>query len=242
MTEQSNEAVVFADSESVQESAYVNSVFSNQQPDARAGNSMLIHDIAKNFYSKQSVFKRSLIDREVKHVFPGVSFSIKDCEVFGLLGPNGAGKTTLINILVGNLNPTTGEIKIMGYPRSSSVVRNHIGVVPQFDTLFEELTVCDHLKLIALLHNISLKAARHQSKLIAERVGLERDPFLHKASLLSGGQKRRLTLGMAMMSQPRVLLLDEPTVLLDFVFENRPDWILKVGTRSGRQSSRSSRV
>ena len=198
----------------MKEGSYVESVFSNQQPGARAGNSLLVHAIAKNFYSKQFKFLCHFMCRAVKHVFPGVSFSIKDCEVFGLLGPNGAGKTTLINILVGNVNPTAGEIKIMGHPRSLAVVRNHIGVVPQFDTLFDELTVCDHFKLVALLHNVSLKTARHQSKLIAERVELDRDPFLHKASLLSGGQKRRLTLGMAMMSQPRVLLLDEPTVRL----------------------------
>ena len=150
--------------------------------------------------------------REVKHVFPGVSFSIKDCEVFGLLGPNGAGKTTLINILIGNLHPTSGDIAIMGKTNSSSAIRNHIGVVPQFDVLFDELTVEDHLKLIALLHNIPLKKASLQSKLLAEQVGLEKDAFRHKALLLSGGQKRRLTLGMAMMSQPSVLLLDEPTV------------------------------
>lgn len=152
------------------------------------------------------------MSRNTKRVFPEVSFSIKDCEVFGLLGPNGAGKTTLINILTHNLNPTKGEIKIMGRPLSITAIRNNMGVVPQFDLLFDELTVSDHLQLIALLHNVSLKKSYHQAKLLAEQIGLERDAFSHKAALLSGGQKRRLTLGMAMMTQPRVLLLDEPTV------------------------------
>ena len=100
----------------------------------------------------------------------------------------------------------------MGNSHSNSTIRNHIGVVPQFDILFDELTVEDHLILIALLHNTPLKKASLQSKLLAEQIGLEKDPFRHKALLLSGGQKRRLTLGMAMMSQPSVLLLDEPTV------------------------------
>ena len=148
----------------------------------------------------------------MKHVFPDVSFAIMDCEVFGLLGPNGAGKTTLINILTGKLNPSSGKIKVMGYPISSYVIASQIGVVPQFDLLFDNLTVADHLHLIALLHNVSLNRAHHQAKILAEQIGLDRDAFNHKASLLSGGQKRRLTLGMAMMSQPRVLLLDEPTV------------------------------
>ena len=70
-------------------------------------------------------------------MFPDVSFAIKDCEVFGLLGPNGAGKTTLINILTGKLNPSSGKIKVMGYPISSYVIASQIGVVPQFDLLFE---------------------------------------------------------------------------------------------------------
>lgn len=201
-----------SDSETLNEAAYVDSIFAKQQPTSRYGNTLLVKDISKNFYLKQYVSLDSLTGRKVKHVFPGISFSIKDCEVFGLLGPNGAGKTTLINILVNNLNPTTGDLLIMGHPRSMDAVRNHIAVVPQFDILFDELTVFDHLQLIALLHNIPLSASRHQAKLIAEQIGLEKDAFYHHGSLLSGGQKRRLTLGMAMMSQPRILLLDEPTV------------------------------
>ena len=94
----------------------------------------------------------------------------------------------------------------------NAVLFNSILYLFKSSSLFDNLTVADHLHLIALLHNVSLNRAHHQAKILAEQIGLDRDAFNHKASLLSGGQKRRLTLGMAMMSQPRVLLLDEPTV------------------------------
>lgn len=87
-----------------------------------------------------------------------------------------------------------------------------IGVVPQFDTFFNELTVKEHLALVARLHNVSKKDIPYMTKEIAEKVGLGHDAFQHTSALLSGGQKRRLTLGMALMSKPLLLFLDEPTV------------------------------
>ena len=153
------------------------------------------------------------MNRGSKRVFPELSFSIGDREVFGLLGPNGAGKTTLINILTGNLNPNEGDLKIFGHTYKDKMrVKQLIGVVPQFDTFFNELTVNEHLALVARLHNIPKKDIRYMTKEIAEKVGLGHDAFEHTSALLSGGQKRRLTLGMALMSKPLLLFLDEPTV------------------------------
>lgn len=154
-----------------------------------------------------------LNDRGPKRVFPELSFSIGDKEVFGLLGPNGAGKTTLINILTGNLNPNEGNLKIFGHTYKDKMkVKQMIGVVPQFDVFFNELSVKDHLILVARLHNVPRKELPYMTKEIAEKVGLGHDAFQHTSSLLSGGQKRRLTLGMALMSKPLLLFLDEPTV------------------------------
>ena len=154
-----------------------------------------------------------LSTRGSKRVFPELSFSIGDREVFGLLGPNGAGKTTLINILTGNLNANEGELKIFGHTYKDKMqVKQLIGVVPQFDTFFNELTVKEHLALVARLHNVSKKDIPYMTKEFAEKVGLGHDAFQHTSALLSGGQKRRLTLGMALMSKPLLLFLDEPTV------------------------------
>ena len=84
--------------------------------------------------------------------------------------------------------------------------------MPQFDTFFDELSVSDHLQLIARLHHVNSGYYRMAAKRVAEQVGLDHDAFSFMSSKLSGGQKRRLTLGMALMSHPKLLFLDEPTV------------------------------
>lgn len=133
--------------------------------------------------------------------------------MFGLLGPNGAGKTTLINIMTCNLNPNMGQMKIFGFKETDvKHIRELIAVVPQFDTFFEDMTVEEHLALVARLHHTKRSLIEGFCKEKAEVVGLSHDAFKRKASVMSGGQKRRLTLGMALMSQPRLLFLDEPTV------------------------------
>lgn len=142
-----------------------------------------------------------------------MSFSIHDNEIVGLLGPNGAGKTTLINILTCKLNPNFGRIKVFGYDYlHSREVRQLISVVPQFDVFFDDMTVEEHLTLVAKLHCVQRSAIDRICKEKAEAVGLSHNAYKHKSSKLSGGQKRRLTLGMALMSQPQLLFLDEPTV------------------------------
>ena len=153
------------------------------------------------------------MNRSTKRVFPSVSFSIHDKEVFGLLGPNGAGKTTLINVITSKLAPNQGDLKIFGYTyRNPYTIKQLIGVVPQFDIFFDELSVGEHLELIARLHNISKATRIAISKEIAVQVDLSHDSYFYKACNLSGGQKRRLTLAMALMSRPLLLFLDEPTV------------------------------
>lgn len=134
--------------------------------------------------------------------------------MFGLLGPNGAGKTTLINIMTCKLNPNMGQMKIFGYDETDvKHIRELIAVVPQFDTFFDDMTVEEHLALVARLHHTRKDLIDGFCKEKAEVVGLSHDAYKRKASVMSGGQKRRLTLGMALMSQPRLLFLDEPTVL-----------------------------
>lgn len=155
-------------------------------------------------------------DKGFKHVFDNISFGIRCNDVFGLLGPNGAGKTTLINILSGNMSANAGEFKIFGYTSNNRrIIRQLIGVVPQFDTFFDDMTVREHLILITKLHGIPRGKQLQVARNAAELIGLERDAFNMAAGSLSGGQKRRLTLGMSMVGKPHMVFLDEPTTGLD---------------------------
>lgn len=172
-------------------------------PDNCYDYSVAIHNLSKVFPKKGGY----------KNVFHGLTFAVRYRDVFGLLGPNGAGKTTLINILSGKLAANTGDFKIFGHHcEDRRLIRQLIGVVPQFDVFFGDLTVEEHFQLTARLHGLSVNQRRVFCKEVAELVGLDHDAYRMKASVLSGGQKRRLTLGMAMVSKPKIVFLDEPTV------------------------------
>jgi ABC-2 type transport system ATP-binding protein len=144
----------------------------------------------------------------------GVSFEVARGECFGLLGPNGAGKSTTINALVGAIVPDAGEVRIEGADPAVAATRRRIGVAPQSLALYEELTGEENLALFARLHGLAgaALAARVDAALdfagLAERRG-------DRVGTYSGGMKRRLNLACAMVHDPPVLLLDEPTVGVD---------------------------
>jgi ABC-2 type transport system ATP-binding protein len=141
----------------------------------------------------------------------GISFEIGLGEVFGLLGPNGAGKTTTVEILEGYRQPDGGEVSVLGVDprRADSGWRERIGVVPQSGELFPNLTVLEHLELFAGYY-----AEPRPPRDVLALVGLQ-----HKAGArtrtLSGGQRRRLDLGIALVGDPELLFLDEPTTGFD---------------------------
>lgn len=145
-----------------------------------------------------------------------VSLEINKGEIFGLLGPNGAGKTTIIRMLTGLAKPNSGNASIAGYDiiKDSVEVRRIVGVVPQSNVLDRELTVRGNLVYHAKLHN--MKKSRYENTIasVLSLVGMtERqnsDPIT-----LSGGMKRRLTIAKALVHEPEVLFLDEPTTGLD---------------------------
>ncbi len=146
----------------------------------------------------------------------GVSLSVEAGELFGLLGPNGAGKTTLLSIVSGLLPPTAGQVWILGRPlhRADRDVRRHLGIVPQELALYEELTARENLCFFGGLYGLRGEELQTSVKEVLAAMGLA-DRANTRVSTFSGGMKRRLNLGAALVHRPRVLLLDEPTAGVD---------------------------
>ncbi|MBI2859779.1 MAG: ABC transporter ATP-binding protein [Chloroflexi bacterium] len=146
----------------------------------------------------------------------GVSLTISKGEVFGLLGPNGAGKTTTIRILSTVLGPDSGDVVIGGHSikDDSCAVRALIGVCPQDLALYPEFSALDNLVFFGRMAGLDGKAAKAQAMNILEVTGLI-DHCKGRVDKFSGGMKRRLNLGIALMGNPQLLFLDEPTVGID---------------------------
>lgn len=146
----------------------------------------------------------------------GVSFEVKEGEIYGLLGPNGAGKTTTISMVCGLLKPDSGEIHIDGsnFWQAPADSRRIMGVVPQEIALYEDMTGRENLEFWGRVAGLSKPDAKTRGAELLEALGLvDRSKDLVKK--YSGGMKRRINLGCALMHKPRLLLLDEPTVGID---------------------------
>jgi ABC-2 type transport system ATP-binding protein len=145
-----------------------------------------------------------------------VSFVAAEGSVFGLLGPNGAGKSTLINCISGLLTPTTGHIAVSGHDivKDGKAARKSLGVVPQEIALYEDLPAIDNLRYWGKAYGLRGKALEDRVSDVLGYIGLaDRAKDLPKK--FSGGMKRRLNFGCGVVHQPKVLLLDEPTVGVD---------------------------
>jgi ABC-2 type transport system ATP-binding protein len=145
-----------------------------------------------------------------------VSFHVADGEMFGLLGPNGAGKTTLLSIISGLLQATSGAVRFLdpGLPPSDANVRRAIGIVPQELAIYLELSARENLRFFGELYGLRGSELRQRVDEVLTAVGLT-ERADGRADSFSGGMKRRLNLGIALMHRPRLLLLDEPTVGVD---------------------------
>lgn len=146
----------------------------------------------------------------------GVSFSVKEGEIFGFLGPNGAGKTTTINILCTLLKPTDGQAKVNGHDvvKERSQVRQSIGLVFQEPTLDDYLTAEQNLRFHGYAYGIPKNVLEPRLKELLEMMELW-DRRKGKINTYSGGMKRRLEIARGLLHHPRVLFLDEPTLGLD---------------------------
>ena len=143
-------------------------------------------------------------------------FQVHPGEIFGLLGPNGAGKTTLLSILAGLLQPTSGEARILGRKMTSAAddLRRRIGVVPQDLALYGELSARENLMFFGSLYSLDQKLLGHRVAEVLAAMGLT-DRADDRVDTFSGGMKRRLNLGAALVHGPELLLLDEPTAGVD---------------------------
>ncbi|MEH7115087.1 ABC transporter ATP-binding protein [Neobacillus niacini] len=146
----------------------------------------------------------------------GVSFSIEKGESFSLLGPNGAGKSTIINMITGLFPPSSGEIQINGIDviKNAKQAQKIIGVVPQEIALYETLSAKENLKFWGRMYDLSGKELEKSVDGVLEIIGLT-DRAKDKVSTFSGGMKRRVNIGAAILHQPEVLIMDEPTVGID---------------------------
>ena len=146
----------------------------------------------------------------------GVSFTVPRGECLGLLGPNGAGKTTTLSMLAGLLTPDSGQVLIDGRALAGDTdpLKRQLGLVPQELALYEDLTAAENLAFFGALYSLE-KATLHQRMADALAIVGLSDRARDKAGTFSGGMKRRLNLAAALLHDPQLLLLDEPTVGVD---------------------------
>ncbi|MFZ0664237.1 MAG: ATP-binding cassette domain-containing protein [Acidimicrobiales bacterium] len=146
----------------------------------------------------------------------GVSFDVKAGTVFGLLGPNGAGKTTIVRILSTILPPDGGTATVLGYDvaKQAQTVRKLIGLAGQYAAVDENLTGRENLRMIGRLNHLPWSVVNERTTELLERFDLT-DAANRPAKTYSGGMRRRLDVGAALVTTPRILFLDEPTTGLD---------------------------
>ncbi len=160
-----------------------------------------LHDVRKSYGSKVAV--------------DGISLAVAPGEVLGLLGPNGAGKTTTISMAVGLLEPDSGTIEVgnLGPPTRRSA-RAQIGVATQMLALYDEMSALENLVFFGRMQGLSGQRLSDRASACLDLVGLS-DVARDRVSTFSGGMKRRLNLAVAVVHEPRLILLDEPTVGVD---------------------------
>lgn len=146
----------------------------------------------------------------------GVSFTVQPGEIFGLLGPNGAGKTTTIAMLSTLLRPDEGDALVLGHSirRDPQAVKTVLGVVPQEIALYEDLSARENLTFWGKMYGLRGAVLRRRVDEVLALIGLS-DRANGRVGTFSGGMKRRVNIGVALLHQPRIIYMDEPTVGID---------------------------
>ena len=169
---------------------------------AQNGNVIVIKDLVKHFGDVKAV--------------NGLNLEIRKGEMFGFLGPNGAGKTTTINMLCGLLEPTAGSASVAGYDvtKDALKMKEHIGVCPQEAAVFKFLTGKENIELFGNLHGVKKEILRERTTSLLDEADFT-EAAKRRAKGYSGGMMRQLNLLMALISDPEIVFLDEPTVGMD---------------------------
>jgi len=171
------------------------------------------NDIAIEVKELKKYFKGKF---ETVKAVDGISFKVKQGELFGFLGPNGAGKTTTINILSGVLKPTEGTAIINGYDvlKDLKKIKELIGIVPQEPAIFKFLNARENIELFGNLHLMGKEELKERSQDLLKKLDLL-EASKRKTKNYSGGMIRRLNLIIALINDPKIAFLDEPTVGMD---------------------------
>ena len=150
------------------------------------------------------------------HAVNNISFTIHKGEILSLLGPNGAGKTTTIGMISGLLTPDAGEVWLMGYPvlTKPKQAKAKLGVIPQEIALYEDISARANLNFWGKMYGLRGKELTQRADEVLSIIGLQ-DRETGTVSKFSGGMKRRLNVGIALLHQPQVIIMDEPTVGID---------------------------
>ena len=164
-----------------------------------------------------------------------VNFYIEEGEIVGLLGPNGAGKSTTIAMLSTLISPTEGDVLLnqSSIVKNPSQLRNKLGVVPQEIALYGELTAKENLEFFGSIQKMPKRLLAERIDIVLEQIGLQDEPK-KLVKHYSGGMKRRLNIGVAMLHEPKYLIMDEPTVGIDPQSRNH---ILKTVKKLNEQSN-----
>jgi len=177
----------------------------------------------KSFKQDETIveLKNTSVFYNKRQILNNLNLIVKKQEILGMLGPNGVGKSTIFNLITGLKNPNYGDIIIEGInvtslPINERFTKFKLGLVPQYGGVIHDLSMIDNLKLVSEIH-IKQKELREQkiNKIITQ---FEFESLLNiKAKHLSGGQKKKLVIAMALINEPRILLLDEPFAALDIL-------------------------
>ena len=165
-------------------------------------NAIEVHDLHKRFGDT--------------HAVNGVTFTIQPGEIFSLLGPNGAGKSTTISMLSGLLEPDRGDIGLMGHSLKTDAVsaKSRLGVVPQEIALYPDLSARENLEFWGKMYGLRGSALKQRVDAVIETIGLN-GRQRQRVGTYSGGMKRRVNIGAALLHEPAIVIMDEPTVGID---------------------------